>query len=151
MARDKAWTTDELHELRMLAEAGLGQEEIAERIGRSESSVRLQAYRHGIEMPHTVRPWTCSDVDALVDMFWRGVTYADIGRRLGRSRYAIVSKAHSLGLRRRPSHRWTDEEDARLLRMRSEGVPRKECAIAIGVSRHAVDGRLELLRKRGRW
>lgn len=151
MANGKAWTTDELHELRMLAEEGLGLDEVAERLGRTTESVRAQAYRKGIDMERATRPWTCSDITSLVDMFWRGVTYADIGRRLGRSRYSVVSKARSLGLRRRPSHRWTGEEDARLLRMRSEGVPRKECAVAIGVSRHAVDGRLELLRKRGRW
>jgi hypothetical protein len=149
--RGKEWTTGEIAELERLAKRHLTSAQIASIMGRTKDAVRGQAWHRGIKLQTTVRPWTCSDVNVLVDMFRRGVTYADIGRRLGRSRYAIVSKARALGLRRRSSHRWTDEEDARLLRMRSDGVPRKECAAAIGVSRHAVDGRLELLRKRGRW
>ena len=151
MGRARPWSTEELDGLRRLAEEGLGLDEVAERLGRTTESVRAQAYRKGIDMERATLPWTCSDVMELKRMFRQGLTYRDIGMVLGRSRCAVVSKARSLGLRRRPSHRWTDEEDARLLRMRSEGVPRKKCAVAIGVSKHAVDGRLELLRKRGRW
>lgn len=120
-------------------------------MGRSADAVRGQAWHRGINLSTTVRPWTRSE---LVHLAWgvrHGMTYAAIGEDLHRSRQAVVEKAIELGIRRRRIHRWTPEDDAELLRMRSEGVPRKECAVAIGVSRHAVDGRLELLRKRGRW
>ncbi len=47
--------------------------------------------------------WTSDRVNALLALWNEGVTTAEIGRRLGITKNAVVGKTHRLGLSRRPS------------------------------------------------
>lgn len=48
-------------------------------------------------------PWTCAQLDTLRAEWADGTSAAEIGRLLGRSKNAVVGKAHRLGLPGRPS------------------------------------------------
>lgn len=47
--------------------------------------------------------WPQSKIDALVDLWGRGVSTKDIGYRIGASKNAVVGKAHRMDLLARPS------------------------------------------------
>ncbi len=54
-------------------------------------------------MPLTESPWTPELVQQLKALWEQGLPTAEIGRRLGISKNAVVSKAHRIGLKGRPS------------------------------------------------
>lgn len=47
--------------------------------------------------------WTAERVDELIGLWKEGLSTAEIGRRLGMSKNAVVGKAHRLNLPARPS------------------------------------------------
>ncbi|MDD7204041.1 MAG: hypothetical protein SOV20_08935 [Coriobacteriales bacterium] len=148
--RGKEWTTGEIAELERLAKRHLTSAQIASIMGRTKDAVRGQAWHRGIKLQTTVRPWTRSE---LVHLAWgvrHGMTYAAIGEDLHRSRQAVVEKALELGIRRRRIHRWTPEDDAELLRMRSEGMTYRQCAERFGVTEPAAHMHTHRLMERER-
>lgn len=149
--RGKEWTTGEIAELERLAKRHLTSAQIASIMGRTKDAVRGQAWHRGIKLQTTVRPWTYSDKVHLAWGIRHGKTYEEIADDLHRTREGVASEAKHLGITRQRHHAWTLGDDAELLRMRSEGISRKQCAVRLGVTHAAIDARLEKLRKDGRW
>jgi GcrA cell cycle regulator len=76
-------------------------------------------------MPMTSPAWTPENVERLRVLWGLGWTASRIGAALGVSKFAIVNKAHRLGLLARPSP---------IIRDRAPRQPRKSRRLKSGVS-----------------
>ena len=93
------------------------------RMGRSECAIRTKA--HNLKLPR--RQMRRADerpqdkIEALTRLWNEGIATAEIGRRIGVTKYAVIGKARRLGLRPRPSP---------LLRPWGSGTTRKKPELA---------------------
>jgi len=90
-----AWSEDEVKLLKGLFPQGRARE-IAERTGRSLTSVRRRAYYMGITATE-YRLWSANEVNLLKKLY-QGDNAQSIADKLGRTVSAIATKAHKLGL-----------------------------------------------------
>ncbi|WP_410583831.1 3'-5' exonuclease [Amycolatopsis sp. lyj-108] len=117
------WTADEQAELEMMARAGLSATEIAERTGRTETSVRWRLYKVDLgDFPSDlVTPHTTPKAEPAYTM-------------------------DELRTVHRNSHkRWTDEEEQRLARRHAEGASIQQLVEEFGRNEGGVTARLARL------
>lgn len=53
-------------------------------------------------MANSDQPWTNSEIEKLIEMFWKGKTYTEMMEPLGKTRNSIAGKCNRLGLKRVP-------------------------------------------------
>ena len=64
----------------------------------------LEPSEEEICAPACVEPtWTAERIERLIALWEEGVTTAEIGRRIGVTKNAVIGKAHRLALKARPS------------------------------------------------
>jgi len=112
--------------------------QIAERLGRSEGSIKNKLYEEGIllrqKRPHIApeRSWSKEDVEYL-KRYAKDTSTKHIAKRLGKSIKAVRTKATRLGISLQKRHRaWSDDQVDTLFRMVEENRPWSEIAEAIG-------------------
>ncbi len=104
MARQwqKPWTDDEFEVMKRMADEGKTFREVAVHLGRGESSV-CKAYRKKFGRRHLADEapyrWKLEDDAALIDMYRRHKSYAQMVPRLKRSVSAICSRVKALRAR----------------------------------------------------
>lgn len=122
----KHWEPEDLSTLRMLFEAGKTNVEIAAAMGRPVGSIARQLTKRGLSRKDLY--WT-SERNALLKELWRGNVHIDdivdqLGGEVGDD--AIRAQVKRLGMsatrRRAPRAVWTDADDAKLIRLREEGM-----------------------------
>lgn len=112
--------------------------------------------------PTTYRKWGVKEVALLEDLFFNGLSYNDIGKRLGRSESSILHKIVTLNLRRLfPGHGGKllrpcpQEVLKKLKRWEDEGLPRKKMAEKLGTTLKVVNTLLKshclFSRRQKRW
>lgn len=77
----RTWTRERIEELRALKARGLSVEEIAEAMGITPYTVKLNLYRYGDEVPSRRRCgdwWTKEDIAELTAFYTSGMTMRDI-------------------------------------------------------------------------
>ena len=92
------------------------------------------------------RSWSPDEIEAIRTLPAGGI--AELARRLGRSRYAILSMRHRRGFATRLP-RWTDAERETLDRMVAAGATVSDAAAALGKARDAAYLRRRRARRRG--
>lgn len=112
--------------------------QMAERLGRSEGSVKNKLYEEGIflrqKRPFIApeRSWSKEDIDYLKKNA-KDISTPYIAKRLGKSIKAVRTKASRLGLSLQKRNRaWSEEQVDTLFRMVEENQPWSEIAKAIG-------------------
>lgn len=138
---------------RLYDEEGATIPSLAEQFGRSQATIHRYLHRFG-----TVRPrgWasqrrkrlTAADLDATVELYDSGLTYEQVGARLGVTQNAIrwrMQQANAPGRDRRTAtllspHRWPTSPmtEAQVLAMHDAGATQMEVAQAVGLSRTGV-------------
>lgn len=143
----RRWTEEEDAIVRQMAEAGLRDKDIAERLSRPQSSVTDRRISLGVF--HN-RAWTDEEKDYLRKVY-PSMRAADIARVLGRTEKTIYVKARSLGLKKSRewfrqvcgkilvSHirKWTHEEDE-YIRAHYPDEPAEDVAKVLGRTVNAV-------------
>lgn len=129
----RAWTEEELRELREMYEAGVPCREMAARLGRSLKAIHSRCILAGVNRGsvNRKRKWTDADRETVRRMFAAGRRDAEIARAAGRSAAAVTEMRHCMGLVRREHRRWTPEERLRLRRMRMEGISYATAALVL--------------------
>lgn len=107
------WTAERDRLLLELYRSGTPVREIAEALALKQSTVesrvrvhvdlgRLRPRRPRAPAETASEKWPRADVDRLVELWTQGLSGAAIARKIGRSKNAVVGKAHRLGLPARP-------------------------------------------------
>lgn len=124
----RAWTEEELRELREMYEAGVPCREMAARLGRSLKAIHSRCILAGVNRGsvNRKRKWTDADRETVRRMFAAGRRDAEIARAA-----AVTEMRHCMGLVRREHRRWTPEERLRLRRMRMEGISYATAALVL--------------------
>lgn len=130
----RAWTEEELRELREMYAAGVPCREMAARLGRSLKAIHARCILAGVNQGagSRKRKWTEAEREAVRRMFAAGRRDAEIALATGRSAAAVTEMRHCMGLVCREHRRWTPEERLRLRRMRLEGVSYATAALVLG-------------------
>jgi len=105
-------------------------------------------------MDHVFRYWTNKELERLRELHAQGKTLIDTAIDLNRSPGSVDSKLRSLGLtpRNKGIYRlWTPEEEARLIRLRQQGLSARDVAKKLKRSPGAVQMRTTLLTREGRY
>ena len=92
----KYWTVPEVQRVKYMASQGYTKSEVADALGRSESSVHSIASRNGLRFS-LARSWADAEVEYLRATAGRLPVYA-IAAQLGRSHAAVRIRASKLGL-----------------------------------------------------
>lgn len=87
-------------QVRVLIESGKSQTETAAALGVSRTRVRSAQDRAGVGYG-PVNHWSASDLDTLYELWDEGVSYAKIGKAIGRKMAGVRQKCRDLGLVRR--------------------------------------------------
>jgi DNA-directed RNA polymerase specialized sigma24 family protein len=109
MSGGRPWTTTEARKLQELRAQRTKTKDIAKLLGRTEDAVH--SFLHYVPVGRTSKPhfrrlnqringWTEAEDQRLRDLAECGVLYREIGRVLGRSHGAVMSRAFKLGVTR---------------------------------------------------
>lgn len=91
-----------------------------------------------VQSKQAPRPWTLEETDTLEQLQHAGMERKDIAERMGRSTSSIDAKIrYSQGMAKQMRVFWTEEEDIRLLQMRSERLGWRLISAALGRSTSA--------------
>lgn len=92
------WTADQCAQLRALLDGGATFAEISQRIDRKPASIRTKIRDMLAPRDETVpnRPWTDEEVADLLRLCADGVSFVQIGLRLGRRGYACSVKYYDM-------------------------------------------------------
>lgn len=84
------WTNEDVQFLRDNAET-LPVSEIADELERSEDAIRVKAHRLGVSLGAGPigRPWTDEERTQARILRFRGFSWSEIGKALGRSRHSV--------------------------------------------------------------
>ncbi|KAF2773903.1 hypothetical protein EJ03DRAFT_379700 [Teratosphaeria nubilosa] len=109
--RPSAWSSEEIEVLRSLTEQGLGDLEIARKLGRNRLGVASAKRNHLIRTAEGVRVkekikfkpryWSNADLASLKELVLQGVSDLDIAAKLDRPETSVQLQRRKLGLRRR--------------------------------------------------
>lgn len=110
----RPYAPDEDAALRTIVAVAGSLDELAGRLGRSHSALRLRAVKLGLVRPGERRRWTPSEDAAIRDGYDTGLSCREIARQLpGRTLGAVAARASKLGLATH-ARRWTAADDERL-------------------------------------
>jgi transcriptional regulator len=147
----KNWYIDEEQELYRLVNEGYNSKEIADKLGRTESSVRSKRNTMDIKMPagryRYLRDsvWTDDDVATLIKMTKEGYTDKEIGKTIGRSVAAVCQKRERLNIKK--SHNtlavnnhknWSADEVQMLIDMTNKGYKDDEISAKLGRTKTSI-------------
>lgn len=94
------WSDEEVQALRSLVAAGADRSEIAAALGIDYARVRqkIRNLRLNVPRPCSTNQWPESDFRRLKDLAKSNLSAAEIGKRIGRSKCAVIGKAHRTGV-----------------------------------------------------
>lgn len=160
--KGRLWT--EYHDRRLIEgySSGLTHAEIAHQINRTCRAVshRIHVLRRNGGIPKGMFckscSWTPSEDQQLIEGCMNGLTHAEIGRRLNRTRYSVTTRIRilekngvmTISRRTHAQVLWTPEERSMAQQLRMEGKTFKEIGKAIGRTDQAVSECLKTLRKK---
>lgn len=76
---------------------GIPMQNIATRLGRAPKTVRKILIKNGLRKPHDgINVWTDEERRTLVQMYFKGESYAAIGKAVGRTSRAVAKEARRL-------------------------------------------------------
>ena len=127
------WTEEETNTAIEYYKQGKTAEEIANLIGRTESSVQNRMFLLGIKSP---KYWTDSELQILEELVSYNKTPIEIATALGRTVPSVTHQMKRKNLKRK--HFWTQEEEWILLKMLEEEKTTKEISIALGRSESSI-------------
>ena len=109
----EVWSNEEIKTLRRLWQEGYSCPQIAEKIGRTCSSIQnrihLQKQIFGLKNRNKIHPWTKKDTDYLV-RHYKNKTIRELSEILGRRTDSIKYKAQWLNLTDKAVGRWSTRE-----------------------------------------
>jgi hypothetical protein len=124
----RAWTPAEDQALGRVWRRGGELARLGRRLGRSPAALRLRAVKLGLVQPPPRRRWQPDEDHRLRAGYAQGLTCAAIAARLpGRTAGAVAARASRLGLASY-ARRWTQQEDAQLLRLAEHGTGLEQAA-----------------------
>jgi len=130
---NSTWTEEETNTAIEYYKQGKTAEEIANFIGRTESSVQNRLFLLGIKSP---KYWTDSELQILEELVSYNKTPIEIASTLGRTISSVKHQMQRKNLKRK--HYWTQEEESILFKMLKEGKTIKEISTALGRSESSI-------------
>lgn len=146
--RFKFWTDDEIEYLKKLWIDNVRVEDIADKLGRSYSSIRSMLLKLDLPARRLIKVWSVEDENKLKTIY-KNKTNHELACIFGLTDDQVRCKLNHMGLARKKVNSWTDEEVSFLLENK-DIKSNDEIAEHLGRGVGSVRAKLYNMRKEGK-
>ena len=90
---NEPWRPDEIEELKAMSSDGVSIKDMASQLQRTPNSIKMKLKALGLYVPPAPsKTWSEDDEKRLITMYNDGIPFESIGKELGRTEKAVVSR-----------------------------------------------------------